>query len=176
MSEQDQRRAQLIAVSNSLSRVPEGTRNMVNAFATNMSESEVISKFNENAMDLFDVLLELERRMNLSYDIKGLQFMFDKAVKMNRSLPVDKFTLTILEFAAEIYSGDEEAIINMPLPDAKVSVDKSSGFSLIRSQEFKNIWVTLGANDKSRLSDIIAKLTTYANVYFVQMIRRTVNK
>lgn len=168
INKKEQTKKILISVGESLSKVTPETKNMVQSFATNMKKHETIQLFNNHARDLFNIMLELETKLNITCNIKGYLYLFDKAIKINAKLPIDKFTLTILEYAVQIYSGDDKCIINMEIPDGKINVDNE--FGLIRTKMFKDIWIQLDQSYKDTLMDTIIHLTTFAHVYFIQTI------
>lgn len=162
----EKNRKQLILVGQKLSQVPDNAKNMAINLSKNMKKEETINYFNTSAHKLFEKMLMLERKLNVSCDVKGYNFLFNKAVKINMKLPIDKFTLIILEYAPEIYSEDHDQILAIPVPDINVNVDNE--FSIINSQMFKDTWKLLSKSDQDDLFDIITELTVYAHVYFMQ--------
>lgn len=87
-------------------------------------------------------------------------------------LPLDKFTLIILEFANEIYSEEENCFMDMTIPDAKLEVGNE--FGLIRSEIFKSLWKILDKNHKQIIKEKIILLTTYAHTYFYKTVMANV--
>jgi len=157
-------------VIESLDRVPQATKQMVFEMAQSMTDLQIIRSFNQQALDMFNLLDAITKRMNKEKEcnIGGYKALFDNAIKINAKLPLDKFTLLILEFAAEIYAEDENCFLDMTIPDAKVTVGNE--FGLIRSEMFKKLWVQLNNNDKNSLKESIIPLTTFANAHLYKTI------
>lgn len=154
----------------SLDKVLPETKQMIFDMANSMSELEIIQSFNQQAFDLFTLISNIVKRMKIEneYKVEGYKTIFDSAVKINTKLPVDKFTLIILEFASEIYAENEDCFLNMSIPDAKVNVGNE--FSLIRSELFKKLWKILDKKDKLVVKDNVILLTTFAHVYLYKSL------
>ena len=163
-------------VVNSLEKVSAETKKMVFNMANSMTDMEVVQSFNQTALDLFNLLVQITTRMNKEneYKVGGYKLLFDNAVKLNKKMPIDQFTLVILEFAAEIYDEDENCFLKMTIPDAKLEVGNE--FNLIRSEMFKKLWVTLVNKDKSDVKDKVILLTTFAHVYLYQTLLKNNKK
>lgn len=158
-------------VINSLEKVPSATKELVlEKMALSMSELEIIQSFNQQAHDLFSLLISITKKLNKEkeYNVSGYKLLFDNTLKFNAKLPIDKFTLLILEFAAEIYAEDENCFLDMAIPDTKVGVNNE--FSLIRSEMFKKLWKILENNDKNSLKENIIPLTMYAHAYLYKTL------
>ena len=157
-------------VVESLEKVTQGTKQMIFDMAKSLSELEIIQSFNQQSLDMFTIMIEITKRMGCEdkYKVTGYKVLFDNALKINAKLPVDKFTLIILEYAAEIYDEKEDCFLTMPIPDANVNV--GNGFGIIRSEMFKNLWKQLGPTDKNLLKDNIILLTTFAHVYLYKTL------
>ncbi len=157
-------------VIESLERVSQETKEMIFEMAKGMTEMEIIHSFNQKALDLFTLLITITTRMGKEneYKVGGYKKLFDSAIKINTKLPIDKFTLIILEFAAEIYAGKENCFLEMSIPDTNVNVGNE--FSIIRSEMFKKLWVVLDDNDKNILKDNIILLTTFAHVHLYKTL------
>ena len=166
----DYNQQKLEKVINALEKINSETKTLILNMAKNMKEMVIIQSFNQSALDLFTEILKITTRLGKEGDYKvgGYKAIFDNAIKINVKMPVDKFTLVILEFAPEIYSENENFILNMPIPDTQVGV--ANEFSMIRSEKFKSLWKTLESKDKNVLKETIILLTTYAHVYFYQTI------
>jgi len=161
---------QLQKVQLALEKVNEETKKMVYDMATGMSSLEVIQSFNQEVYDFFALLIIITRRLRVDkeYKIDAHNAFFEKAVKTNVSLPIEQFTLIILEFAPDIYTENEQSFLNMYIPDAKL--EAGNEFNIIRSEHFKELWKKLNPEDKISLKDKIILLTTYAHTYFYQTI------
>jgi hypothetical protein len=161
---------QINKVIESLERVPQETKELVLKMALSMTELEIIQSFNQQTHDLFALLTVITKKLNKEkeYNVTGYKILFDNALKFNTKLPLDKFTLIILEFAAEIYEENENCFLEMSIPDAKVTVGNE--FGLIRSEMFKKLWVGSDRNDKNSLKDNIILLTTYAHAHLYKTI------
>ena len=166
----DYNRQKLEKVINALEKVNDETKTLILNMAKSMKEMVIIQSFNQSSLDLFTEILKITTRLGKEgeYKVGGYKAIFDNAIKINVKMPVDKFTLVILEFAPEIYSENENFILNMPIPDTQVGV--ANEFSMIRSEKFKNLWKTLGSNEKEILKEKIILLTTYAHAYFYQTV------
>ncbi len=158
-------------VINSLERVPLETRKMTLAMAQNMSDIEIIRSFNQKALDLFNFMINVTKRLGKEKEynnIKGYKTLFDNALKINAKAPLDKFTLIILEFAADIYAQDEDCFLKMTIPDTKVNINNE--FGLIRSEMFKELWIASGKEEHDEVSDIVILLTTFAHAYLYKTV------
>jgi hypothetical protein len=157
-------------VITSLDRVPQETKQMIFSMTQGMSEQEIIQSFNQKALDLFTLLIIITTKIGKEdeYKMSGYKNLFDNAIKINAKLPVDKFTLLILEFAAEIYAEEEDCFLNMSIPDTNVNVGNE--FGIIRSEMFKKLWVVLNKNDKNLLKENIILLTTFAHTYLYKTL------
>ena len=157
-------------VIDALEKVNDKTKNLILTMAKSITEISVIQSFNQASLDMFNEVLKITNRLGKEseYKIGGYKAIFDNAIKINVKMPIDKFTLLILEFAPEIYTENENFILGMPIPDAKVEVGNE--FSLIRSEMFKGLWKILNKTDKNILKEQIILLTTFAHVYFYQTV------
>lgn len=169
-NQQQKNQAQLSNVIESLERVPQETKEMVLNMALSLPELEIIQLFNQQAFDLFGLLISVTKKFGKEkeYNVSGYKMLFINALKINARLPLDKFTLIILEYAAEIYAEEEDCFLNMTIPDTEVKFNNE--FGLIRSEMFKKLWVVLNDDDKKLLKDSIILLTTYAHVYLYKTL------
>lgn len=163
----------LANVIESLDRVPDYMKQMIFDMSMGMTEQEIIKSFNQKAVDLFDMVASIIEKLKIShtYKVVGYRNMFNLAVKTNFKLPVDRFTLMLLEFAAEIYKGDENCFLDMPIPDKKFAVENE--FGMIRSEQFKSLWRSLGTEDKNIVKQEIIALTTFAHCYLYKSAIKT---
>lgn len=157
-------------VVESLAKVPQETNQMIFQIANNTSELEIIQLFNQEARDLFNILADITRRYNCEkqYKIGGYSMMFEQALKVNHRLPLEKFSLIILEFAAEIYREDEDCFLKMEIPDKEISIDNE--FGLIRSEMFKELWLIIDEKDKNVLKERVVELTCRAHTYLYKSL------
>ena len=157
----------------SLEKVPDETKRIVLNISMNMSELDIIQAFNQQSRDLFDILDSITKKYDSQrdYKIDGYKMLFNNALKHNVKMPVDKFTLTILEFASDIYAENEDCFLNMKIPDTKVSVGNE--FNFIRSEMFKSMWKAINGKDREILKDKVILLTTYAHAYFYKTVLAT---
>jgi hypothetical protein len=161
---------QLKKVEEALDRVNKNTLDYVIQLATGMSNMDIVQSFNQEVYDFFAVLINITKRLKVDreYKIEAYNSFFETAVKTNVMLPIEGFSLRILEYAPEIYSENEECFLNMEIPDGKVQAGDE--FNIIRSAEFKLLWKKLNQEDKNVLKEKILLLTTYAHVHFYQSI------
>ena len=161
---------QLKNVIKSLERVPQETKQMIFDMATGMSDLEIMQSFNQQAFDTFTLLIAITIRMGKEKECKvtGYKVLFDNAVKINKKLPLDKFTLIILEYAAEIYAEEEDCFLNMEVPDTNINVGNE--FGIFRSEMFKKLWKIMNSKDKKDMKDNIILLTTFAHTYLYKTI------
>lgn len=164
---------QLARVIAALERVNQMMKQTIFNYSTSMSELDVIQSFNQNALDLFTNMIKVATELNLPNQSKkasGFKVLFDKAIKSNIKLPLEKFCLVILEYAPEIYEDCENYFLEMEIPDADVKVGNDWG--MLRSKEFKDTWLILTPNMKERIKNPITLMTIYSHVYFYQTIIR----
>jgi hypothetical protein len=162
---------QIEAVINALERVNPATKEMIFAMAKQMSEVEIIRSFNQQALDMFTLVSIFIKQMGKEKEgqkIAGYKHLFDNAIKINAKLPIDKFTLIILEFAPEIYEEKEDCFLNMSIPDKDVRVGNE--FSIIRSEMFKQLWRSSNDDHKEQIKNKVIPLTTYAHVYLYKTV------
>lgn len=162
---------QLERVAESLEKVPHEIKQMVFEMAQSMSEMEIIQLFNQQARDLFTLMGNIAKRLRRQKEqseVTAYKNLFENALKINAKLPIDKFTLVMLEYAAEIYAENEDCFLNMPIPDANVNVNNE--FNIIRSDMFKHMWRIIEEDDKKSVKDIMLPLTTYAHAFLYKII------
>lgn len=167
---------QLERIINTLEKVDEKTKTMVYNLALNMNNMEIIQTFNQRAIDLFITLLKIteEYKKEKEFKIKGYKALFENALKINIKIPIDKFTLTILEFAADIYSENEEYFYGMTIPDTKLNLGNNE-FGMLRSEAFKDLWVILTKEHQTKLKNNIVLLTTFAHVHLYKTLITKMN-
>lgn len=164
----------LQTVANSLERINSEINISIAQMAKSMTEASIIQAFNQVAIDLF-VMVEkiiLDIKKDKEYKLDSYRILFDNAIRINNRLPIDKFTLIVLEYAPEIYSKDENCFLKMSIPDKNISIGNTFGF--IRSEMFKNLWIILPNNHKKVIIEKVISLTTYAHAYFYKTDRKSV--
>lgn len=157
-------------VIESLEKVNPEIKQMVYQMALEMSEMEIIQSFNQRASDLFTLLIVITKRLGREseFKINGYKNLFDSATRINKKLPLDKFTLIILEYAAEIYTEEENCFLNMTIPDANVTVGNE--FGIIRSAMFKKLWTDINPNNKNNIKEVVIPLTTFAHAHLYKTV------
>jgi hypothetical protein len=164
-------------VYKALERVDPKLKQDVFNLSLGLSEEEIIQQFNQQAFDLFANMIKVAKRRNFgdAYVSKfgGYKNLYENAIKMNRALPADRFTLLIMEYAPEIYSDNEQALLEMPMPDVKCKVENE--FEIIRSDEFKKLWNIIDSNDKKEISGTIKLLTYYAHALLYSTANKVMN-
>lgn len=166
---------QLDRVIESLNRVNSETKQIVFKMAQGMNEIEIVRSFNQKSCDLFTILINLTKkyRRENDYNVSGYKVLFENAIKIRANLPVDKFTLMILEYAPEIYERDENCFLKMTIPDKKVTLNNE--FGVIRSEKFKDLWKVLVQEDKENIADEVTLLTTFAHAYLYKTLLKNSN-
>ena len=157
-------------VIEALGRVNKETQQMIVELSQSMSELAIVNAFNQVALDSFTQFTRITKEMGIEkvYQMGGYKILFENALKMNVKLPIDKFTLIILEFAPEIYSENEDRFLNMHIPDTTVT--DGNEFAFIRSEKFKSLWKQLDSSKKKAVKEKIILLTTYAHAFFYKTI------
>ena len=151
-----------------LDKVPKETKQMIFDMSCGLTEQEIIQSFNQQTYDFFTCVASIAKKLQKEAEADGYRALFDNAVKINKKMPIDKFTLMILEYAAEIYAENEDCFIKMSIPDKNVTIGNE--FGIIRSEMFKSLWKILGNEDKTSVKEIIILLTTYAHAYLYKSI------
>lgn len=162
---------QLVKVAASLEKVPMETKQMIYEMSNSMPKAEIVQSFNQAAIDFFTLLIRISDKIGKKdiCDVSGYKNLFEHALKINIGLPIDKFTLTILEFAKYIYARDEVGILSMDIADKKVGVDNE--FSVIKSKMFKDLWVTLCTDDRNEIIDSLVLLTSFAHTFLYHSLK-----
>ncbi len=161
---------QIDTVVNALERVHSDTKQMIFELCNGMTEQQVVQTFNQYALDLFSTITIISQNMGKSseYKFSGYKALFDNAIKINAKLPLEKFTLVILEYAPEIYEENEDCFMKMAIPDTNVKVGNE--FNIIRSEVFKLFWKNLSKHEKKLVKETIILMTTYAHAYFYKSL------
>lgn len=164
----NQERLERVAVA--LEKVPAAITQEIIKMVNNMSDLEIIQSFNQQSLDLFTHLMEITGKLGKEGEFKvgGYKELFDNASKINVKLPIDKYTLVILEYAVEIYEEREDCFLNMTIPDKKVNLGNE--FNIIRSEMFKQLWLLMNGNDRKTIKQDIILLTSFAHAYFFKSV------
>lgn len=171
--EKAEQRATMINVIKALSTVKDSTKTMIRNIAKGYSEVEIVTKFNQSGKDFFVLLNRLtveSGREDLG--VKGYEKLFNHAISIRKDWPIDKFTLMILQFAPQIYNEDEQFFLSVEIPDQSVRINNE--FGIIKTEAFKELWLTTSASNKEALKKACLLLVTFAHAYFVKMINNNV--
>lgn len=178
LNEEKEKTDKMTLIASSLERVDPDLNKSLYDMASTMSESEIIVLFNQTALDFFTFAINGTKRLNREreFGFAGYLSLYQSAIKANIGVPIDKFTILILEFAPDIYSVNEKFFLDMEIPDIKIdtSTDQSkkntdNEFNMIQSKEFKKLWLVLSQSDKDQVKEKIQSLTTYAHAYFFKL-------
>lgn len=166
---------QLNRVISSLDRVKPDVKQMIYDMSNSMSEVDIIQLFNQESLDMFALCIYISQKMGKENEIKigGYKNLFDHAVSFNKKLPLDQFTLSILEFAADIYDENEKAFLGKEYKDVELKVGNE--YSFIRSDVFKKLWMILSEKDKSDIKEKLISVTTYAHAYLYKVLLQKKN-
>lgn len=162
----DAERLREVAVA--LSQVEPDILQMMYDSSREMKKVDVIVNFNQKSRDLFALLNEVSRKTGRDHGLAGYVAMFESALRINRNLPLEKFTLVILKYAPDIYSEREDRFLSMAVPDAEVSVGNAYG--VIRSEAFRDIWLSSSKEHQKRIKSCVIDMTSNAHIYFYQTI------
>lgn len=163
-------KVQLEKIITSLEKVDKDLQNMILNMSKSLSDIEIIQTFNQGCIDLFTNIAAVVKKIGMEKEIKfgGYKLLLENAMKINAKLPVDNFTLVVLEFADHIYSGDETFFMDRSYGKAKVEVGNE--FTFIRSEPFKHLWKDLDSKDKEMIKEKFILVTTYAHAYFFKTV------
>jgi len=167
---QDQEQEKMNKVIESLNNVNDNTKQLVYNMASSMNDLEIIKMFNQSSLDFFILTAQITTRMGVEgkYKMGAYKMMYDNTIKINAKMPIDHYTLTVLEYANEIYSENEDFFLKKKLGNAVVEVGNE--FNMVSSDMFKNLWVKLEESDKYNIKEKMLVLTTLAHVYFYKTL------
>lgn len=156
-----------------LEKVSPEIKSMIYSMAKSTSEMEIIHSFNQNSRNFFSTCATITKKMGKENEVKmeGYKNLFDNAIKMNNKMPIDHFTLIVLEFAEEIYSEKEDFFLKRKVVN-EVKVEVGNEFSMVKSDKFKELWQILNQEDKKIIKEKMILLTTFAHVYFYQTVMK----
>ena len=165
-----EKQSNITIIVDALQRVNNETTQLVMSISKEMSKTEIITLFNQSALDFFKTILEITKSIEQEkeYGINGYINLFETATKINVHLPIEQFAATILEFAPEIYAENENLFLDMHIPDAEFKAGNE--FNIIKSDKFKHLWKTGTPKNKELVKEKIIALTTWCHVYFFQTI------
>jgi hypothetical protein len=157
-------------IANSLSKIDQKINQGILDMARNLTDAEITNFFNQTALDFFNLAIDITRKKNMEreYGFSSYMALFETALKLNVNMPIDRFTMVILEFAPNIYNENEDFFLNMVIPDKKINTGNE--FNIIQSEEFKALWKSLNATDKEMVGEKILSLTMYAHTYFCKLL------
>lgn len=161
---------QLQKVINALEKVNNEIQQMIMQMANIMNDMEIIQSFNQESLDLFSMITEITKEIGKESEVKfgGYKLLLENAMKLNIRLPVDNFTLVVLEYAPYIYNQDEEFFLRKSYNNAKVEVGNE--FAFIKSDSFKEMWKNLSPDSKEDIKKKFLNVTIFAHVYFIKTV------
>jgi hypothetical protein len=167
---QEAKSGKLVTIANALARVDQEINDGIWSMAHGLREADIISLFNQNARDFFNYAIEGTKKMNQEreYGFSGYLSLFERAMSINVGLPIDQFTIIVLEFAPEIYDTKENFFLNMNIPDT--TLESENEFNIIRSEKFKKLWKMIQPDEKEGVKKLVISLTTYAHAYFYKLL------
>lgn len=160
-------------IANALEKVPIDTNNMVMEMAKSMSDTEIIRQFNQYSLDFFGALIEITRSLGKLKEcgFEAYNQFLHIAIKTDAKMPIDQFSVVVLEFAPSIYREDEDMFLGMNIPDSQMHGQFANNeFSIIRSDKFKNLWRSLSDAHKEEIKTHVINLTISAHAFFYQNI------
>lgn len=171
LNEQEKKTKKMELIAESLSKVDNEINQGIMDYAQSLSEKEIIILFNQTALDFFNFAIEGTRRLKREreFGFSGYLNLYERAVKANMEVPIDQFTVIVLEFAHDIYNKNENFFLDLHIPDAELKDENKNEFNIIRSDEFKKLWKVLDEKDKNEVIQKIIALTTYAHTYFYKL-------
>lgn len=163
---------QLQKVVNALEQVNMETQQTILQMARGMSDMEIIQLFNQESLDLFTVITDTVKSLGKENEIKfgGYKLLLENAMKLNVKLPVDNFTLVVLEFAPFIYMDDEDFFMRKTYGNGSAKLEVGNEFAFITSEPYKEMWKLLDKNIKQKIKNKFLSVTIYAHVYFFKTV------
>ena len=163
-------RTRMDIIIDALSKIDSDINNGIWEMAQGLTNNEITNLFNQTALDFFNLAIDITRKRNIEreYGFSAYMNLFEAALKMNVTVPVDRFTMLILEFAPDIYGGNEKVFLDMHIPDSKINTGNE--FNIIRSDAFKKLWLILNSTEKELVTEKVLSLTTYAHAYFYKLL------
>lgn len=158
-------------VIKALQSVSEEKQIMARRIAQGYSAAEIVTKFNQAGKDFFALLQRIIRETGSKkdYNVAGYEKLFHHAIGIRQDWPIDKFTLMILQFAPQVYEEDEQFFLSVEIPDQNVRINNE--FGIIKTEAFKELWLTTTDSNRDDLKDQCLLLVSFAHAYFLKMIR-----
>ena len=112
MTEKSDKSEKMARIADALAKVKPEINQNIWEMARSLSEEEIIQFFNQTALDFFTFAIDGTRKMGKEreYGFAGYMRLFESALGMNKIVPIDQFTVIILEFAPEIYDVKDRII------------------------------------------------------------------
>jgi hypothetical protein len=157
----------LSEIKTCLESVSADIRSSACALATSTTRKEIITNFNQSAIDFFNLLHQTSKDIGKEKicDVPQYLYIFEKAKNKNPDLPAEKFTLTLLKFSHHIFNREEEKVLGMSIKNQQVG-DDDNGFAVINSEMFKTLWKSLVPYQKDAILDKLYLVTFYALCFF----------
>lgn len=161
---------QIVAVLEAVEKVSDEHKQMAFELAKSIDPDGLTLQFNQSARDFFSELISLSTKKGLEkkFNFRAYNILFDTAVGLNKKLPLEKFTLSILLYAHKIFEMDEEHFLGLDIGDVKIQ--QGNEFGVIQSKEYQALWKTLGSDEKEPLIDQTILMATYALAYLYATI------
>lgn len=156
-------------IINGLNKVDNETNNDIMKMSKSMNSSEIISNFNQRSLDFFNDVITITKNRNKLKE-SGFEVylhFLHQAIKADAKMPIDQFSMVVLEFASAIYDQDENLFLDMHIADSQIEGQFGNNeFSIIKSEKFKNLWRELNQDEKKVIKDHMIDLTISAHAYF----------
>lgn len=172
----DKTQEKIQRVVKSLESVNEETKKYVMDLSECLLKEEIVTMFNQYALDFFNDLTQISYEVDSSKAkiFTSYSLLYETSLNLKKNLPLEKFTLTILEHADKIYMQEEEHFLEMDIPNKEINIGNNKNeFGIIQSDEFKKLWKKLGEDNKSIIKDKVILLTTYAHAYLYKILQES---
>lgn len=141
--------------------------NEISKLYKEVSEKTIIANFNQIARDFFKYMISIAKD-DTKNDLSKFSSMFSTAINLNTKCPIDKFTLYVLPFADKIYNKNIDYFMDVEIKDTEVK--EQGEFSIIRSEPFKKLWITLSKEQQDNIMVRMIKITTCCHVFFMHAL------
>ena len=143
----------------------DGTVKIIKSINDSMTKLEIAQIFNQNAIDLIDIVGDVTKRLGLENEYKILSYksLLLNVQKINIMFPINNFYKSVSPFTSKIYEGDVEYFLLMDIPDVKTNN------IMIQSESFKKLWKNenMTKEEREKIIDSIILLTSYSHAYFL---------
>jgi hypothetical protein len=155
----------IVKVIESLKNVDKDINDSAITMAKTINETELVDLFNHHTNDFFNTLHTITNVLNVNKEcnLHGYHSMFSSTIRVNKKLPIDHFSASILEFANDIYNENEEFFIGMNVPNKQIN--SGGEFNIIKTDALKNIWKKTNSGQKDIIKEKIISITLYAHAY-----------